>query len=158
MRGERIMNVKRPITTAITVGDQPTEEDLEQLKREGYVGVVNLRNPGEPEQALSPTEEGDKVRALGMEYLHYGVGSTPLSEQGVGSVCDFVDRHAQGSQKVLVHCRKGSRAVALLLLQQARANNWSADETFAKGKAMGLEVEGGLRTLVEMYLREQAAS
>jgi uncharacterized protein (TIGR01244 family) len=152
------MNVKRPITAAITVGDQPTEEDLEQLKREGYGGVVNLRNPGEPEQPLSPTEEGDKVSALGMDYLQYGVGSAPLSEPGVTSVCDFVDRHTQGSQKVLVHCRKGGRAVALLLLQQARANQWSADEVFAKGKAMGLEVEGGLKTLVEMYLREQAAS
>ncbi len=46
--------------------------------------------------------------------------------------------------------------IALLLLQQARANNWSADEVFAKGKAMGLEVDGGLKTLVETYLKSMA--
>ena len=74
------------------------------------------------------------------------------------SVCDFVDRHAQGSQKVLVHCRKGGRALALLLLQQARANGWGADEAIARGKAMGLEVDGGLRTMVETYLRDHPAS
>jgi uncharacterized protein (TIGR01244 family) len=152
------MNVKRPITATITVGDQPTEEDLDQLKREGYSGVVNLRNEGEPEQPMSPAQEGEKVRALGMEYLHYGVGAAPLSAQGVTSVCDFVDRHAQGSQKVLVHCRKGGRALALLLLQQARANGWGAAEAIARGKAMGLEVDGGLRTLVETYLRDHPAS
>ena len=63
-----------------------------------------------------------------------------------------------GSQKVLVHCRKGGRAVALLLLQQARANKWSADEAIARGKAMGLEVDGGLKTMVETYLREPPGS
>jgi uncharacterized protein (TIGR01244 family) len=146
------MNVKRPITATITVGDQPTASDLEQLKEEGYTGVVNLRNDGEPEQPLSTTEEGEKVRALGMDYLHYGVGSAPLSESGVAAVCDFIAQHAGGPNKVLVHCRKSGRAVALLLLQQARANNWSADQVFAKGKALGLEVEGGLKTLVENYL------
>ncbi len=136
------MNVKRAITPTITLGDQPTEADLDQLKGEGYVGVVNLRNPGEPEQPMSPTEEGEKVRALGMEYLHYGVGAAPLDKQGVTAVSDFVDQHAQDPRKVLVHCRRGPRAAALLLLQQARANKWTAEESIAKGKAMGLDVEG----------------
>ncbi len=150
------MNVKQPMTPTITIGDQPTEADLEELKREGYVGVVNLRNPGEPEQPMSPQVEGEKVRALGMDYLHYGVGGAPLADPGVTAVCDFVDQHAQSSQKVLVHCRRGGRAVALLLIQQARANHWTPEETIAKGKAMGLEVDGGLRMMVETYLQSQA--
>lgn len=148
------MQVERPITNAITIGDQPTEQDLARLKGEGYVGVVNLRNPGEPEQPLSPSEEGQKVQALGMDYLHYGVGAAPLTKQGVTGVCDFVDRHTQGGQKVLVHCRKGGRAAALVLLQQARANRWKPEEVIARGREMGLDVEGGLRMLVETYLQQ----
>lgn len=148
------MQVERPITNAITIGDQPTEPDLARLKGEGYVGVVNLRNPGEPEQPLSPSEEGQKVQALGMDYLHYGVGAAPLTRQGVADVCDFVDRHTQGGQKVLVHCRKGGRAAALVLLQQARANRWRPEEVIARGREMGLDVEGGLRMLVETYLQQ----
>jgi uncharacterized protein (TIGR01244 family) len=147
------MNVKRPVTATITIGDQPTEADLEQLKREGYVGVVNLRNDGEPEQPLSTSEEGAKVRALGLKYLHYGVGAGALAEPGVTAVCDFIDAHAQGAGKVLVHCRKGGRAAAILLLQQARAKDWKAGEVFSNGKAMGLEVDGGLKTLVESYIK-----
>jgi uncharacterized protein (TIGR01244 family) len=148
------MNVKRPVTASITVGDQPTEADLAQLKEEGYTGVVNLRNDGEPEQPISTTEEGNKVRALGMDYLHYGVGTTPLTVQDVTAVCDFVDKHSKGPEKVLVHCRRGPRAVALLLLQQARAQKWTNAEVFAKGKAMGLEIEGGLRMLVDRFLQD----
>ncbi len=150
------MNVKQPITPTITIGDQPTEADLEQLKHEGYVGVVNLRNPGEPDQPMSPQAEGEKVRALGLDYLHYGVGGAPLADPGVTAVCDFVDRHAQGSQKVLVHCRKGGRAVALLLLQQARANQWTPEEMISRGKAMGLEVDGGLKMMVEAYIQSHS--
>lgn len=147
------MNVKRPFTGTITIGDQPTEADLKKLKQEGYSGVINLRNDGEPEQPLSTAEEGAIARELGMDYLHYGVGAAPLSATGVNAVADFIDEHAQGPKKVLVHCRKGGRAVALLLLQQARANKWSADEVIAKGKAIGLEVDGGLKTMVEAYVR-----
>ena len=47
------MNVKRPVTATITIGDQPTEADLSQLKQEGYTAVVNLRNDGEPDQPMS---------------------------------------------------------------------------------------------------------
>jgi uncharacterized protein (TIGR01244 family) len=148
------MNVKRPITPAITIGDQPTEADLEQLKKEGYTGVVNLRNDNEPEQPLSTADEGAKVRALGMDYLHYGVGAAPLTTQGVTAVCDFIDKRSAGKEKVLVHCRRGGRAVALLLLQQARVNNWTTAEVFAKGKDMGLDVEGQLRMLVQTFLQD----
>jgi uncharacterized protein (TIGR01244 family) len=149
------MNVKRPITPAITIGDQPTESDLRTLKAEGYVGVVNLRHDGEPEQPIGTAAEGEKARSLGLDYLHYGVGSAPLSESGVSSVCDFLDQHA-GAGKVMVHCRKGGRAAALVLLYQAKLHNWPADQAVANGKAMGLDVEGGLRTLVENYLNEHA--
>jgi uncharacterized protein (TIGR01244 family) len=116
--------------------------------------VINLRNDGEPEQPLSTSEEGERVRASGLEYLHYGVGAAPLSESGVDSVDEFLGRHAARSGKVLVHCRKGSRAAALVLLHLAREKNWGADESLDKGRELGLGLEGGLRTLVENYLRD----
>ncbi|WP_406697270.1 sulfur transferase domain-containing protein [Singulisphaera sp. Ch08] len=149
------MNVKRQITATIAIGDQPSEADLTRLKTEGYVGIVNLRNEGEPEQPLSPAAEGEKVRALGLDYLHYGVGAGPLTAAGVESVCEFIDRHTDtGSGKVMVHCRKGPRAAALVLLHQAKALGWKPDEVITKARGIGLEVEGGLRLLVENYLRE----
>lgn len=146
------MDVKKTISPAITIGDQPVGDDLKTLKAEGYVGVINLRNDGEPEQPLSTTEEGDSARALGLDYLHYGVGAAPLTEDGVTSVCRFLDEHAGG--KTLVHCRKGGRAAALVLLYRALAENWTPDAAVAKGNALGLNVDGGLRLMVESYLRQ----
>ncbi|MFO0890655.1 MAG: sulfur transferase domain-containing protein [Isosphaeraceae bacterium] len=146
------MNVKQPITDRITIGDQPTEEDLLECKYEGYTGIVNLRHDGEPEQPLSTADEGQRVRALGLRYLHHGVGGAPLTGPGVAEVCDFIDETTAQGGKVLVHCRKGGRAMALVLIQQARASGWSASEALAKGQAMGLRVDGQLRAMVEDYL------
>jgi uncharacterized protein (TIGR01244 family) len=142
----------RSISANIAISDQPSEADLRALKDAGYVGVVNLRNDGEPEQPLSTAAEGERVRALGLDYLHYGVGGAPLSDQGVSSVCDFLDRHADGN--VLVHCRKGGRAAALVLIHEAKKQGWAPAEALAKGPALGLPVEGGLRVIVEQYLNQ----
>lgn len=142
------MLFERAITSGITIGDQPTEDDLARLKAEGFTGVINLRNDGEPEQPLGIEQEGDEVRALGMAYLHMGVGGSPLGGADVRSACEFMD--AQG--KVFVHCRKGGRAAAIVLIHQAEAHGWSASEAAAKGRGLGLEVDGGLRSIVENYL------
>jgi len=148
------MNLERPITDRITIADQPSAEDLARLKKEGYVAVVNLRNDGEPEQPMSVADEGKEVAAQGMAYHHYTVEQPPLTESGVTGTADFIDRESANG-KVLVHCRKGSRAAALVLLQQARAHGWKPDEVLAKGRAVGLELPPPLQAKVEQYLKSQ---
>lgn len=142
----------RTIDDRITIAEQPSESELNDLPGEGYVGVINLRNDGEPEQPIGTAAEGEIVRKLGIDYLHEGVGGRPLQPETVRGVGAFLDTHEGG--KVLVHCRKGSRAAALVLIHKALSQGWKADEAIAKGAAMGLQVDGGLRMIVEQYLAE----
>ena len=144
------MNYQRTITPTIVIADQPTETDLAALKRDGYVAVVNLRNDGEPEQPIGTGAEGELAKLHGLDYIHMGVGGAPLLESKVDEVCRFIGAHSDG--KVLVHCRKGGRAAAIVLIQQALAHGWTTAETAAKGKALGLDVDGNLRLMVETYL------
>lgn len=144
------MDTLKSITPTIAIAGQPTEDDLKRLKADGYTGIVNLRNPGEPEQPISPAAEETIVKNAGMDYLHYAVGAVPLTPTGVNAVIDFLDRHKD--EKVLVHCRSGGRAAAILLLREAKAHGWPATEAIAKGRAMGLDVKGGLQVMVEQYL------
>lgn len=144
------MDAIRPISPTIAIAGQPTEDDLKALKAKGFVGVVNLRNEGEPEQPIGPSAESGVAKGIGLDYLHYGVGGAPLNSEGVNSVLDFLDRHKE--EKVLVHCRSGGRAAALVLLYEAKKNGWTANEAIEKGRAMGLDVKGGLQMMVEQYL------
>lgn len=148
------MNVEKPITDRITIADQPTEADLARLRSEGYAAVVNLRNDGEPEQPLDVAAERRAAADAGLAYHHLGVGSQPLSDPGVAEACDFIDREAANG-KVLVHCRKGGRAAAITLIQQARAHVWKPDEAVDKGREIGLALDPGLQLKVEQYLKSR---
>jgi uncharacterized protein (TIGR01244 family) len=139
------------VTPQIAVADQPTGADLEALRKEGYTGVLNLRNPGEPDQPLDPEAEGRKVRALGMDYLHSGIGSAPLHEDQVETICDFISRHGDEGM-VLVHCRKGGRAAAMVVLHRALDERWDVAELARRGKDMGLNLEGGPLKLIQDYM------
>ena len=150
------MHFTRAITPTLMIGDQPTDDDLEMLKAEGYTGVVNLRQDGEPEQPIRPEAEGKLLEELGLDYLHVPVGGSPFSSEGVGAFQTFLGKH-EGS-KVLIHCRKGGRAAAMLLLHEALVNGWTADEAAAQGHDIGLDVDGGLKMMVEHYLRNNPTS
>ena len=90
------MNFMRAVTPAIAIGDQPTEADLAELKKQGFSGIVNLRNDGEPDQPMNPSQEGEKARALGLDYLHYGVGGAPLSARGSPPFATSLNSTARG--------------------------------------------------------------
>lgn len=148
------MNVEKPITERITIADQPTAADLDRLAAEGYVAVVNLREDGEPEQPLDVAAEGREAEARGLAYHHLGVGKEPLSDVGVTAVCDFVDRETERG-KVLIHCRGGGRAAAVVLLQQARARGWKPDEAVEKRRELGLSLKPELQLKVWQYLKSR---
>jgi uncharacterized protein (TIGR01244 family) len=142
----------RSITPRLLIADQPTEAELAALPAQGCGGVVNLRLEGEPEQPLSAAAEGQLVQGLGMDYLHQPVQGGNFTAADVTAVSDFLDRHA--STPVLVHCRKGGRAAALVLLHLAWTQGWPADEVFERGERLGLSVDGMLRVRVAQFLDE----
>ena len=144
------MDTLRTISPTIAIAGQPTEADLQTLKDRGFTAVINLRNEGEPDQPMGPAAEAVVAQRLGLDYIHFGVSNHPISPEGLAEVSAFLNRHAD--ELVLVHCRSGGRASAILLLHEARKHGWSAIEAVEKGRAMGLDVKGGLQMLVEQYL------
>jgi uncharacterized protein (TIGR01244 family) len=144
---------QREIKPGLSIADQPTSDELRSLSAHGFTAVVNLRHDGEPEQPLGPAAEGQIVQGHGIAYHHYPVGGAPLSAEGVHGVAKFVAEQAEAGGKVLLHCRKGGRAAALLLLSEALREGWPPEEVLARGEALGLTIaEPKLRALVEEYL------
>jgi uncharacterized protein (TIGR01244 family) len=139
----------------IVIADQPTRDEILALPEEGYAAVVNLRRDGEREQPLGTAEEGEEARSAGLAYLHEGVGGAPLTPEGVDAVCRFVDEQSANG-KVLLHCLKGGRAAAMAVVYLARKEGWPPQEAVAKGQELGLNVEGNLKVMVELFLAQQA--
>ncbi len=146
------MEDRMKLNDHISVGAQPSEEQLRQMAEEGIKAVVNLRTEGEEDQPLSPAAEGEKVRALGMEYLHIPVSSKePRAEQ----VDQFRAEVPQLPGPVFVHCASGKRAGAFAMMHQAVEAGWSGDETLEKAEQMGFECDvPALKDFVRGYIDE----
>jgi len=140
----------KKINDQITVGGQPTAEDIAQLKSDGLRTIVNLRTEGEEDQPMSPDEERQAVEKAGMRYVHLPVSSVRMKPETVDK---FRAQLPNLEGPVLVHCASGMRAGAFSMMATATKEGWSGDETLDKAHAMGFECKAPeLKQFVRSYI------
>ena len=123
------------ISDRISVGGQPTEDDLKLLSAEGFVGIINLRRDGEQNQPLSPAEQGMAAAAAGFKYFHIPVDSSDPKREQVEAVRNALD---QIEGPVFVHCQGGGRACTMALL--ASEPNATPDQMMRQAESAGFPV------------------
>ena len=147
------MQDRMKISDAVTVGGQPAEGQLADLASGGFKTVVNLRTPGEPEQPLSPDAEGEKVRALGMEYLHIPVSTKDMRAEQVD---EFREKLAALPKPAFVHCHRGKRAGAFVMMGAAADHGMTGDQTLRQAEQMGFECDQpALKEFVKGYVDQR---
>lgn len=144
------------VNSDVTVGPQPTENEIQKLGNQGFKSVVNFRTDGEDQQPLSPEAEGEVVDAAGMQYLNI-----PVSMQSMGSelVDRFREKYAELPKPVFAHCKSGKRAGAMVMMHVAVEQGMSGEETLQKAKEMGFECDQPqLEQFVRQYVDSHAVS
>ena len=139
----------RRLNDKVTVGGQPTVDDLHELRARGYVAVVNLRTDGEADQDLSPAAEGFAAGEAGLGYRHVPVGLPQLDPDQVRQLRAAID---EASGPVYVHCGAGQRACALSLLATAEPGT-RAETLIESAAAAGLPIRD---ERLGAFVREQA--
>ena len=140
------MEGRKKISDQVVVAGQPSEAELRQIADEGFKSVINLRHENEEDLPMTPQEEGEKVRSKGMEYLHIPVSiSEESARDGDNYGFELVDRFREQLHKmpkpVFVHCKKGKRSGAFVMMDMAVKQGWSGDETLRKAEEMGFECD-----------------
>jgi uncharacterized protein (TIGR01244 family) len=120
----------------MTIGGQPTAEDLKKLREQGFKTIVNFRTAGEDEQPMSPADEGKAVASLGLKYLHL-----PVWKFKPEDVDQFRHELTNLPTPVFAHCKSGTRAGIMALLNMAVDREWSGDKAIEKGNEMGLKLD-----------------
>ena len=123
------------ISNRISVGGQPTEEDLKNLKAEGFAAIINLRREGEQNQPLDPAREGAVAQATGLKYFHIPVNSSDPKREHVEAVKAALD---QIEGPVFVHCQGGGRGCSIALL--ASEPNASPDQMMKQAETAGFPI------------------
>ena len=132
------MSAATEVGDRIFIGAQPSEQDLAELKQQGFRSVVNLRLPGEEDQPLSPDEEGFKVKQQGMEYLHIPVSGKSIRLEQADQVCTQMECLPH---PVYVHCRKGGRAAIFALMNEAVEHGWTMDKLESRAAELGIKLD-----------------
>ena len=142
------------INGQVTVGGQPSADELKELAGQGFKSIVNFRTEGEEDQPLSPAEEGEQVGGLGLQYLH-----VPVSMQSM--TAETVDRFREQFDKlptpVFAHCKGGTRAGAMVMMHLASEQGMSGEQTLKQAEQMGFECkQPELKRFVETYVDQHA--
>lgn len=138
------------IDDKVLAGEQPTDDDLAALARQGVTTIVNLRRPGESNQPLAPDAEGKTAEALGLRYVHLPVSVAAL---GPDQVAAFARAVAESKGPVYVHCGAGQRACAFALMRKADNLAIDAASLFAEAKQKGIALpDRAVVDFIESYL------
>ena len=141
---ENLVPDRMNISDEVTIGAQPSEAELHAMVEDGVRTVISLRHEGEDMQPLSPDEEGEQVRRLGMRYVNIPVA---MDDAGPELVDRFRRALEEAPKPVYVHCKLGKRAGAFAMMDQAVRKGWSGEQTIRKADEMGFECEN--RQLVD---------
>jgi uncharacterized protein (TIGR01244 family) len=124
--------MRKAISQKVSVGEQPRQSDLEELKKDGVTTVVNLRVAGE-DTSLTPAEERTLAEKLGLQYHHLPISLDKLDAAQVKELREIL-RGSQGP--VFVHCGMGQRACSFSLA----ASGVDTDSIFERAGELGFPV------------------
>lgn len=112
------------INEQISTGGQPTQEQFEAAREEGYTAVINLA-PVDAENNALEDEEG-LLASLGLDYVHIPmIWDDPKPEQFT-AFCSAMEK--VGNQKVLVHCAANYRVSAVISSYAIKHLGWSVEQ------------------------------
>ena len=123
MSTNSIFNFIRVNETIGTAG-QPTAEQLEAARHEGYEAVVNLAPNNADNHALP--DEQKLVKSLGMAYHHIPVEWTNPKQEQFAAFSDLMEELR--GKKVLIHCAANYRVTAFFSLYAMKHEGWSAEQ------------------------------
>jgi uncharacterized protein (TIGR01244 family) len=132
------------------IARQPTPEQIQQLPQEGFKSVLNLRSSDEL-GALG--DEQQRIEALGLTYTNVPVPldrlNSTLAEQVLSTIQTL-------PKPVLIYCASARRASAIALMEIARRQALTPEQTLELGLTMGFDYEA--HPNLKLFIYEHIAS
>ncbi|AGA64280.1 hypothetical protein B488_02870 [Liberibacter crescens BT-1] len=104
------MNIIK-ITEKFSISSQPLLTDFSELKRKGFVKIINNRCDNEEPGQLTSENEREAAYAIGLEYAHIPIsGRMNITDVNKN---DFLHAINSSPQPVIAHCKSGARSFGL---------------------------------------------
>ena len=128
-----IRNLSRLETTVACAGATEVEA-IPNVKRMGFVSMINLRQATEPGANVPQAEAAAK--AAGLKYIHIPMDAAAPD----AAVADrFLDAIKQpGNQPAYIHCASANRAAAMWFIKRVQIDRWESDRAMKEAESLGL--------------------
>lgn len=126
------MKTIRKINEDLAIAGQVTPEQLQQIAKEGFKSVLNLRSPDE--EGFRNNEQ-QQVEALGLYYMHVPVKVEAINDELAAQVLQQIDKLVKPS---LIHCNNSMRAAGFVLMHIATRQGMRLSEAFKQAEKLGL--------------------
>ena len=129
----------------LACGGAPNAGGVENLKKQGFVSIINLRLDSE----AGVKEEEAAVKAVGIKYVHIpfngAMPDTKVADQFLVAVSD------KTNQPAYIHCGSGGRAAAMWMIKRALKDGWATDRAVQEAEAISV-INPALKTFATEYI------
>ena len=130
---EGIKNFARVETTVACAG-AITSDAMSEIKKMGFVSVINLREAHEPGADIEKQEAAAK--AAGLRYYHVPLNSAKPDPKVADQFVRIIS--SAEASPAFIHCASANRASAMWLIKRLAVDRWEVDRAVAEAEALGL--------------------
>jgi uncharacterized protein (TIGR01244 family) len=126
-----IRNLARLETTVACAG-AITPESVVEVKKMGFVSIVNLRLASE--EGANVEKEEAAAKAAGLRYFHvpYDGSADPKAAEAFLSAIT-----TRGAEPAFIHCAGGNRAATMWLIKRVAVDHWDVERATKEATLLG---------------------
>jgi uncharacterized protein (TIGR01244 family) len=129
---EGIANLARLQTTVACAG-AITPKVVPEIKKMGFVSIINLRQANEP--GADVEGEATAVKAVGLRYYHVPFNGNMPDPKVADAFLEAIT--SKGAEPAFIHCAGGNRAATMWLIKRLVVDRWDEDRAVKEATALG---------------------
>jgi uncharacterized protein (TIGR01244 family) len=142
-----ITNYLRLETTVACAG-AITADSVPEIKKAGFVSIINLREA--TEQGANVEAEAEAAKKAGIRYYHVPFNGGKPTTAAVDSFLKAISNN--GAEPAFIHCAGGNRAAAMWFAKRAVLDKWPVDKAMAEAADLGF-TNPALKTFMTEYVK-----
>jgi uncharacterized protein (TIGR01244 family) len=128
-----ITNLARLETTIACAGAIKAEVAVPEIKKMGFVSIINLR---ESTEAGAEVEKEEAVaKAAGLRYFHVPFNGSSPDPKAADQFLNAIT--SKGAEPAFIHCSGGNRAATMWLIKRLVVDRWDVDRATQEATALG---------------------
>lgn len=130
---EGIKNFSRLETTVACAG-AITSDAMPEIKKMGFVSVINLREAQEPGADIEKHRAA--AEAAGLRYYHVPLNGAKPDPKVADAFVKIIS--SKEAAPAFIHCASANRAAAMWLIKRIVVDKWEVERAEEEAAAMGL--------------------